>query len=177
MGRDKTQLRLGRRTLLEHVIGTAASLTVPVRVIRRDLYPRCGPLGGIFTALSTSRVDAELFMASDMPFVRPSLLAQLLSIAEQGAQTIFLTDGTRVGFPFLLPVTLLDVVEKQLRSNQFSLQSLADAAQATLIKYPSPRDFSWLNVNTPDDWIEARKAWLKMRSGQTRAGKKVVGML
>ena len=73
LGRDKARVRLGRRTLLAHVRRAAKELGLPVRVIRRDLVPRCGPLGGVFTALKTSRADAELFLACDMPFVSASL--------------------------------------------------------------------------------------------------------
>src|SRR5213594_4238966 len=69
MGRDKTLLRLGQHTLLRHARLAADGLHLPVRVIRRDLLPRCGPLSGIYTGLKTSHAEAELFLACDMPFV------------------------------------------------------------------------------------------------------------
>ena len=70
MGRDKSRLKLGRRTMLGHIRAEAKTLGLPVRVIRRDLVPRCGPLGGIFTALKTTSADGVLFLACDMPFIR-----------------------------------------------------------------------------------------------------------
>src|SRR5262245_53027899 len=51
MGRDKSRLRVGRRTMLTHAKQAAQALGLPVRVIRRDIVPRCGPLGGVLTAL------------------------------------------------------------------------------------------------------------------------------
>lgn len=78
MGRDKSRVRLGRRTMLGHVRATAAQLHLPVRVLRRDAVPRCGPLGGIYTALSRSRADAILFLACDMPFITHDFLNQML---------------------------------------------------------------------------------------------------
>lgn len=45
MGRDKARLRLRGRTLLAWVRAAARATGWPVRVIRRDLVPRCGPLG------------------------------------------------------------------------------------------------------------------------------------
>ncbi len=78
MGRDKSRLKPDRRTLLAHIRLGAKSPGLPVRVIRRDLVPRCGPLGGVFTALKTTRTDAVRFLACEMPFVRAALLKTLL---------------------------------------------------------------------------------------------------
>src|SRR5688500_2993407 len=62
MGRAKARLRLGNRTLLGWVRRNAAALGLPVRVIRRDLVRRCGPLGGIYSALKTTKAFAVLFL-------------------------------------------------------------------------------------------------------------------
>ncbi|MEO8427284.1 MAG: NTP transferase domain-containing protein, partial [Verrucomicrobiota bacterium] len=78
MGRDKSRLRLGKRTLLGQVRATAERLRLPVRIIRQDLVPRCGPLGGIYTALKTSRKQVILFLPCDTPFVSLGLLEKVL---------------------------------------------------------------------------------------------------
>ena len=78
MGRNKASVRVGRLTLLQRVRKTAAELRLPIRVIRRDLVPRCGPLGGIYTGLITSRAAAELFVACDMPFIEAQFLRKLI---------------------------------------------------------------------------------------------------
>src|SRR4051812_49032994 len=67
MGRDKADLRLGGRTLLGFIRAEARGLGLRLRIIRRDLLPRCGPLGGLYTGLKTSRAEAEIFLACDMP--------------------------------------------------------------------------------------------------------------
>src|SRR5881394_2977065 len=77
IGRDKARLRLGRRTLLGHVRRAAEAVGLDVRVIRKDLVPRCGPLGGIYTGLITSTHDAEVFLSCDMPFVTPDLIRKV----------------------------------------------------------------------------------------------------
>ena len=78
MGRDKSRIRIGRRTMLGHVRHIASQLGLPVRVLRRDAVPRCGPIGGIYTVLARTRSDAILFLACDMPFVTPAFLRQIL---------------------------------------------------------------------------------------------------
>src|SRR5438034_4202031 len=74
MGRDKSRLRLGERTLLAHICATAKTIGLPHRIIRRDLVVQCGPIGGIYTALVTCRVNATLFLSCDMPLVSAALL-------------------------------------------------------------------------------------------------------
>jgi molybdopterin-guanine dinucleotide biosynthesis protein A len=63
MGREKAQLKLAGRTLLAHVKKVAREACLPVRVIRRDLVARCGPLGGVYTALRTSHAKTVVFLA------------------------------------------------------------------------------------------------------------------
>src|SRR5262245_26747021 len=73
MGRNKSRLSLGNITMLGHIRKTAEATGLPVRVIRRDCVPKCGPLGGIYTALKTTEADAILFLACDMPLVTTEL--------------------------------------------------------------------------------------------------------
>jgi len=89
MGRDKSRLRLGGRTLLAHVRATAKMIGLPHRIIRRDLVAHCGPLGGLYTALVTSRADATLFLSCDMPFVSAGLLEMLVRKARHNENALF----------------------------------------------------------------------------------------
>jgi molybdopterin-guanine dinucleotide biosynthesis protein A len=157
MGRDKATLRLERRTLLGHVRARAREIGLPVRVIRRDLVPRCGPLGGILTALKTSRADAELFLACDMPFVSLALLRQLLRKSGSPPKAAFITTGELAGFPFLLPVSVLNKVERQIRQRRCSLQSLAATLHAARVPVASRRRRELFNVNSREDWDQARQ--------------------
>ena len=150
MGRDKARLRLGQRTLLGHARAVAGELDLPVRVIRRDLVPRCGPLGGIFTALQTSRTDIELFLACDMPFVTAPLLRRLLRTLGRRRAAFVAADGL-AGFPFALRVECLPVVRREIDRQRYSLQSLALALRARLLPCLGKNRLQLLNLNTPAD--------------------------
>src|SRR5882672_1217416 len=100
MGRDKARLRLGPNTMLGHIRATARRTGWPVRVIRRDLVPRCGPLGGVYTALKTTQSDAVIFLACDMPFVEVEVLDWLLDDHRSTPRPLFTMYRGRVGFPF-----------------------------------------------------------------------------
>src|SRR5439155_22911300 len=135
MGRDKSRLRLGGRTLLAHIRATAKTIGLPRRVIRRDLVAHCGPLGGLYTALLTSRADGTLFLSCDMPFVSAGLLEMLVRKAKHNENALFVEANGLVGFPLLLfRHAALPVVEGQLEKMAFSLQRLAQALRSQTIR-------------------------------------------
>jgi len=150
MGRDKARLRLGRRTMLSIVRATARELGQPVRVIRRDLVPRCGPLGGVLTALQTTRADAVLLLACDMPFVTAPLLRKIIRASRQGGRAVFAEQRGRVGFPFLLSRSAAAEVRAALARHEFSVNALASRLRARKVSVRA-RCLDLFNVNTPDE--------------------------
>lgn len=157
MGRDKARLRLGNRTMLAHIRVTAKSVGLPVRTISRDLVPRCGPLGGIFTALKTTRARVVLFLACDMPFVSAGLLEFLLGKFSPKQSALFTQANRQVGFPFLIARNKLSVVEKQIARKEFSIHKLAPALRARKIKLPKRFAGQLQNINTLEELNRARK--------------------
>ena len=149
MGRDKARLRLGGTSLLSRVRTIARVTEYPVRVIRRDVVTRCGPLGGIVTACRTSKAESILFLACDMPFVSQRLLRELIRASGEG-RAVFAAQNNRAGFPFIIPVRDLPRVEEQIRHGEFSLQELASKLEARRARLGS-RSHELFNVNTPED--------------------------
>jgi len=155
MGRDKARLRLGGRSLLSRVRSVTAQTPYPVRVIRRDLVPRCGPLGGVYTALKTTRFEAVLFLACDMPFITAEMMAMLVKSNRGRHRAVFTRGESGPGFPFLLRRTALPQVERQIAGGRFSLHALAAKCRARMIRAPGGSR-SLFNVNTPED-VESMK--------------------
>ncbi len=153
MGREKARLKLGRRTLLGHVRANAAGLGVPIRVIRKDLVRRCGPLGGIFTALKTTRKPSVLFLACDMPFVSLTLIRKLVT-AFDGKRSVFTVADGLAGFPFILPQAELPTVRRRVETKQQSLQGLAAALLARRVPVSRQAVF---NINSPADLARAKE--------------------
>lgn len=155
MGRDKARLRLGGKTLLRRVRDIAAQTPWPARVIRRDAVARCGPLGGVFTALQTTPAESVLFLACDMPFVTVELLETLVKLWTPRTQALFTCPPRgKAGFPFILRNNMLPQVERQLAEQHFSLQTLAMRCRAKLHTVPKS---VLINVNTPHDLETARR--------------------
>jgi molybdopterin-guanine dinucleotide biosynthesis protein A len=152
MGRDKSKLRLAGKSLLGHVRQSAATLKKPVRIIRRDCVERCGPIGGIFTALKTTRADVVLFLACDMPKVSETLLRELIGKLNSAAKPVFTWSERAAGFPFLLPKTMLPLVEEMIGAQEFSLQKLAAKTRAEKFLPAKKFQNDLFNVNTPEDF-------------------------
>ncbi|MCD6052667.1 MAG: molybdenum cofactor guanylyltransferase [Verrucomicrobia bacterium] len=157
MGRDKARVRLGRRTLLGHIRQAASATGWPLRVIRKDVVERCGPLGGILTGLQKSRAEVVIFLSCDMPFIAASWLKKLVQeIHRRKAKAVFTQQDKFAGFPFVLTRKCLETVKAQRVKGEFSLQALAKMLQAGRIEVPSKEAWKFMNVNTPEALAEAK---------------------
>jgi molybdopterin-guanine dinucleotide biosynthesis protein A len=167
MGRDKAGLRLGSRTMLAHVRAAARAAGLPVKVIRRDDVPRCGPLGGIITGLRRTRATAVLFLACDMPFVSAALLGRVLKAAGQGNRAVFTVAGPggAPGFPFAIPATALDAIEAQRCSGDFSIRTLARTLKARRMRVTRGAT-SLANANTPEEFARLKEWANRGRDGK-----------
>jgi molybdopterin-guanine dinucleotide biosynthesis protein A len=163
LGRDKSRLRLGHRTLLDHIRAEAKKLVLPVRVIRRDAVPRCGPLGGVYTALKTARADAVMFLACDMPFITAPLLHAMHRRFGDGSKDLFVCSEGQVGFPFLIRHDALATVTDQIEQERFSLHELARVLKAKTLRAPPGWRPQLRNINTPEEWRRAIRLWDKRR--------------
>ena len=162
MGVDKSRLRLNGRSMLALIRATASELRYPVRSLRRDAVQRCGPLGGILTALKTTRARAVLFLACDMPLISSVLLKRVRRLSASGRHAVFTAEQNRIGFPLLLPTSALSAVESQIARRALSVHELADLLQArTFYVAVGSRDL--FNVNTQEDKAEAERN-LRQRS-------------
>jgi len=158
MGRDKARLRIGTRSLLAHVRALGLELGLPVMVQRRDAVPRCGPLGGVLSALQSTRADTVLFLACDMPLLTGSWPRKLLKVLPPNVSAAFTELDGVVGFPFIVRASGLPIVRQQIDAGQFSLQALARALQAARLIAGPDQKRALLNVNTPEELALARTA-------------------
>ena len=90
-------------------------------------------VGGVYTALKTTRYEAVLFLACDMPFVTVALMEKLVRRSGGKGLAVFTRSAEGPGFPFLLRRSALGRVERQLPRGQFSLRALAKACRARMV--------------------------------------------
>ena len=177
MGSDKAFVLLNGRTLLAVMLEAARSLTSNVRIVGdrakygpfapviEDIFPDCGPLGGIHTALRTATTDLNMILAVDTPFVSLALLQFLVTRARNSPDAIVTVAQANGGFQPLCAVyrrQFAEAAEQALRGGRHKIDALFDPASTQVVGEGqlesagfSPNIFR--NLNTPDDLVRAQK--------------------
>jgi len=157
MGSDKSRAKIGRRTMLSLAAAAAKEAGLRVRVVRRDSVPRCGPMGGVVTALRRSRAEVVVFLSCDMPFVRPALLRRVAAAVRGKALAAFVEISGTAGFPFAMRRAALGFAEELILRGEFSLQALARVTLSRRLRPGAAFHRALMNVNTRSDLLRARK--------------------
>lgn len=176
MGTDKAFVLLEGRTLLARMLGLARQLTSDVHIVGdpakfasfsptiEDIFPGCGPLGGIHAALRSSRTDLNVILAVDVPFVSLALLDYIASRAASSDANVTLARAAG-GFQPLCAVyrrSFADAAEDALRAGHYKIDAVFAPASTHVIEEAeletsgfSPRMFR--NLNTPEELAEKQE--------------------
>ena len=175
MGTDKASLAVGGETLLVRALKTLGAVASDVRIVgsarklsgRRpvveDIFPGCGPLGGIHAALSASASELNLMLAVDLPFVHAEFLNFLIGRANASGATVTVPrSGGR--FQPLCAVygkSFAEVAGQALRAGQNKIDPLFSSVSTAVVEQAEleAQGFSaeiFRNLNTPSDWEQAR---------------------
>jgi molybdopterin-guanine dinucleotide biosynthesis protein A len=158
-GQDKSALLVGGRTILARQLDMLAGVVDEVRVVRDDLVPGCGPLGGVHTALTQAGHDAVFVIACDMPFVTSDLVAHLLA-ASAGVDIV--VPRTERGYHPLCAVyrrTCLDKVARRVAERRLKMTDLFSDLRLREVDSAELERFGDLhrllaNVNTPAEFAD-----------------------
>lgn len=170
MGTDKAFLQFRGRTMLDRALETlqavcpaAAIVGDPAafaayRNIIPDVFPGCGPLGGIHAALSSTASELNVILAVDMPFVSRELLSYLVDAAESSSALVTVPRTSR-GFQPTCAVyhhDFLSAAEQALRKGKYKIDALFSQVEVQLVgaNELSAAGFSeknFFNVNTPEE--------------------------
>jgi molybdopterin-guanine dinucleotide biosynthesis protein A len=186
MGEDKAFLQLAGETLLSRALNLARSLTANVRIVGNrakfamfssvveDIYPECGPLGGIHAALVNTQTALNLMMAVDTPLIQWRFLDFLITEARRSGAVITVprTGGYMHPLCAVYRREFATVAEKSLMIGQNKIDSLFTSVQTRVIE---EEELSRLgltaemfhNLNAPQDWERAQLRFA--REGEAQA--------
>jgi molybdenum cofactor guanylyltransferase len=176
MGTDKAFQLLEGLSLLTRVLDVARSVTDDVHIVGQkqkyssfaptieDIFPGCGPLGGIHAALRSSDRELNLILAVDVPFVTSALLRHLVALAENSAAGVTVPRVGK-GWQPLCAVyrrEFADAAEEALRAGRYKIDALfvPTATQIVGEEQLQAAGFSpnlFRNLNTPQELAQARE--------------------
>ena len=175
MGSNKALLELEGTPLIQHAKSILESVCGNVFIVGQrdlyggfgacyeDVYPGCGPLGGIHAALLNSQTEFNLITAVDTPFIKSEFLDYLVQRAldsgvlvtapSVGGQIQPLCAVFRAGF--------LSIAEEALKSGRFKVEPLFPREQTLILAESELDQFAlagemFENLNTPEDLGRAR---------------------
>lgn len=147
-GADKTQLRIGGRTILDRqvealrgvvdrlfLVGYRGAAPVPPSLTRiADRTADQGPLGGLEAALEAADTTPVLLLACDLPYVNTTFLAHLLALTADADAVVPRTE--RGYHPLCAAYTPACrwAVERRLREGQRRMVDLLDDLRVRVVE-------------------------------------------
>ncbi len=171
MGTNKALLTLGDTTFIERIAASVqnvfghaiiiANQTGDYAFLHRpifsDVFPRCGPLGGLHSALVHSSTSHVFVTSCDLPFITSEMISSLVEQSTQGAITL-VSDGKHTHPLFgIYPQTLHVHVERALRSGQRRMFAFLEGRPLHVLDF-SPFKHNLRNINTRKDLDEVWRA-------------------
>lgn len=166
-GAEKPLLRLGAKTLLEHVVervhpqvdavllscakATEAYEALGFPVVE-DMEPGQGPLGGYVSARPQVTTPWVLTTPADTPFIPPDLLASLAPTCRQRGAAVVTAGGRRQNLTMLLDAEHADSLAAYYRAGGRAIHRWLVANAVAEIDFP---EAAFLNVNTAEDLAAA----------------------
>lgn len=175
MGTDKAFVTFDGCTLLARALELARSVTPDVRLVGdpskfassaavvEDMFPGCGPLGGIHAALRASSAELNLIIAVDIPFLSTDLLCYLVERARNSPAAVTVPRFGR-GLQPLCAVyrrAFAESAERALTQGHYKIDALFmdESAQVIGEEELKGKGFSadmFRNLNTPEDLAQLR---------------------
>jgi len=179
INKDKAQLRLAGKPLIDWVISKLTSITnltedniiivgppdkyTSYKQVVPDLFPHRGPLVGIYSGLKASPTFYNLIVGCDMPFLQKELLWYMWENIE--SEDIIIP---RYGKDYIEPLlaiyskSCLEIMEKNLKRDILPVRLIFPYLKVKyiedeeIIKF-DPKRLSFFNINFKKDLIKAEE--------------------
>lgn len=170
-GKNKALQPLGGKRFIDRAVESLQSFCDPVMVVAndletytglgvtlvRDIVPRQGPLGGIYTALLFSPCEWVFVKATDMPFLVPELASLLVGLREGFDIVVPLMGAYYEPLLALYSRRCIPALVRQIENPQerqiitFYKKARVCAVGEDRWRCADPDGLSFRNVNTPSD--------------------------
>lgn len=168
MGKNKAELVLNGKTLLQHQVDKLRALGIgdimlsgagcpalPGTRVVPDEFPGKGPLAGLQACLKSARNPACLVLSVDTPLVPVSALARLCGAHREGV-TVLCCGGREEPLIAVYDRSAAVPIQAMLERGEYAVRTLKNAVPWGRFDYPGPEELL-INCNRPEDFAAAEK--------------------
>lgn len=130
--------------------------------IVRDIYPDCGPIGGIHAGLKACESDEVMVAACDMPFLKIELFRYLYKQMEEAGKqekvaydgAVSVLDGRIHPLSAIYRKTAALVMEQQILNGNYRIRAALDKMKILYVDVTGNARFAYMlqNVNTMEEY-------------------------
>ena len=130
--------------------------------IVRDIYPDCGPIGGIHAGLTACESDEVMVAACDMPFLKIELFRYLYKQMEEAGKqekvaydgAVSVLDGRIHPLSAIYRRTAALVMEQQILKGNYRIRAALDKMKILYVDVTGNARFAYMlqNVNTMEEY-------------------------
>lgn len=172
MGVNKSFLKLGSQTIIEHIVNLMKSIFSEVIIITNtpdeykflnlplyeDIYKWKGPLAGIHSALTHSQTEKIFVLSCDVPLMSKDMIEYLIEYKSVKSVIFCEAAGYHQPLVGVYSKKILSEIEKFISNNEMSDKSFHHFLENIDIEIIHPedlpfyRDEIYLNINRPIDY-------------------------
>ena len=180
LGRDKSLEIINGESLVKRAINilvplcktillvTAAGIEIkgitetPNQRIITDVYPKRGPLVGLYSGLKKSDTLYNLVVACDMPFLEEKLLKLMIELAPGFDAVVPMLDGQTEPLCAVYSRNSMAAIEKMMEEDVYAVHKIPSKIKtrylnAQEINAVDPWHYSFININREEDLVKARQ--------------------
>lgn len=174
MGVDKGLMLFEDEPMIAHIISTLKKVTSKIIIISKnkeyeafgfpvfaDIIANKGPLGGIYTGLSKSPSEVNIFVSCDTPFLTEDLFKWLLEKSADNQITIPSKEGKRNPVIGIYKKGILPELKVLLEKDKLKMMDAVSQLEGNVFELPKQIEDShsgasiFYNVNTKEDFENA----------------------
>ena len=179
-GEDKNQIKLGDKTLLEHVLSKINNKFEEILIVSSHnleikksenitIIPDCfddfGPLAGVLSSMKWIKENQKQYkwvatFPSDTPFFEISIIEEYKKRININDSSLYFikSNNKRHNIFGLWSIDLLDVLEDDLKNNNFrKVEDWADKIGVKIIDIEVNEFDPFFNINTKEDFEKAKE--------------------
>ena len=175
MGSDKSLLPIHGARFIDHVYTRMSALFDEVVIVTNspdlysgidcrkvpDIYYAQGSLAGIHSGLVHARQEKVFVVGCDMPFLSADLIKEICSHAAEGELVIPHSSNGHEPLHALYSKSCLPAMERVLDAGQKRIKLFFEQVKVIdipnrLVKKLDPKEESFLNINTQEDYFRLR---------------------